>query len=144
MAVFVIGRSLRRPLWRSGLRPATSVAGTGSGTSASRERMDGVMPQFEGAFEPETVKLLRGVLDEAWDALTPEQQTQTCKSDMALRILQLAQRGELDPSRLRMAAMLRTNRRNVHRHHLLGGAQKIHERAGSRCSVPSLRCRAND
>ena len=105
MAVFVIGRSSRRPLWRSGLCPTTSVAGTGSGTSASRERMDGVMPQFEGAFEPETVKLLRGVLDEAWDALTPEQQTQTCKSDMALRILQLAQRGELDPSRLRMAAM---------------------------------------
>jgi hypothetical protein len=68
--------------------------------------LDGVMPQFEGAFGPETLKLLRAVLEEAWNALTPEQQAQTFKSDMALRILRLAQRGEFDPGRLRMVAMI--------------------------------------
>jgi hypothetical protein len=64
------------------------------------------MPQFEGAFESDTLRLLRTVLDEAWDALTPEQQSGTFKSDMAIRILRLAQQGERDPARLRIAAML--------------------------------------
>jgi hypothetical protein len=68
--------------------------------------LDGVMPQFEGAFEPETLRLLRAVLDEAWDALMPEQRAQTFKSDMALRILRLAKRGEFDPGILRRAAMI--------------------------------------
>jgi hypothetical protein len=74
---------------------------------SGQPRLDGVMPQLEGAFEADTLRLLRAVLDEAWDALTPEQRSDTFKSDMALRILRLAQQGERDPARLRIAAMLR-------------------------------------
>jgi hypothetical protein len=64
------------------------------------------MPQFQVAFEPETLTLLRAVLDEAWDALTPEERAWTLKSDMALRILRLAQQGERDPAKLRIGAMI--------------------------------------
>jgi hypothetical protein len=59
----------------------------------------------DGAYDPETVNLLRGVLDEAWERLSPEQQARTQKSDVALRILRLALRGERDPVKLRTSAM---------------------------------------
>jgi hypothetical protein len=66
----------------------------------------GVMRQpKDGAFDPETVNLLRGVLDDAWERLSPEQQARTQKSDVALRILRLAMRGERDPVKLRMSAV---------------------------------------
>jgi hypothetical protein len=65
-----------------------------------------VMRPTEGSYDPDTLRLLRAVLDEAWGALTPEQQSGTFKSEMALRVLRLAQQGERDPVRLRMAAML--------------------------------------
>jgi hypothetical protein len=56
-------------------------------------------------YDSETVMLLRGVLDDAWERLTFEQRAQTQKSEVALRILQLAQRGERDPMRLRAGAI---------------------------------------
>jgi hypothetical protein len=59
-----------------------------------------------GAYDPEMLNTLRAVLDEAWTSLTREQQAQTTKSEMALRILRLAHRGERDPVRLRAAAFL--------------------------------------
>jgi hypothetical protein len=59
----------------------------------------------DGSFDPETVNLLRGVLDDAWERLSPEQQARTQKSDVALRILRLAMRGERDPVKLRMSAV---------------------------------------
>jgi hypothetical protein len=59
-----------------------------------------------GAYDPETLNALRAVLDEAWSALTAEQQARTTKSEIAHRILRLAQRGERDPVRLRAVAIL--------------------------------------
>ena len=49
--------------------------------------------------------LLRNGLDDAWEGLTFEQRAQTQKSDVALRILRLARRGERDPMRLRAGAI---------------------------------------
>jgi hypothetical protein len=59
----------------------------------------------DGAYDPETVNLLRDVLDEAWKRLSPEQRARTQKSDVALRILRLAMRGERDPVKLRTSAV---------------------------------------
>ena len=53
----------------------------------------------------ETVELLRVVLDEAWNSLTPRQQMSARRSDMAAVILEAAARGEHDPVRLRALAV---------------------------------------
>lgn len=58
-----------------------------------------------GAFDPETLELLRGVLDEAWGSLPPARQAQSSKSLLAQRILKLAATGERDPLRLRARAL---------------------------------------
>jgi hypothetical protein len=58
-----------------------------------------------GSFDPEAVALLRQVLEEAWERLTPEQRARTSKSEVALRVLRLARRGERDPIRLRAGAI---------------------------------------
>jgi len=58
-----------------------------------------------GSYDSETVTLLRDVLDDAWEHLTFEQRARTQKSEVALRILQLARRGERDPKRLRAGAI---------------------------------------
>jgi hypothetical protein len=58
-----------------------------------------------GAFDPETIDLLRSVLDEAWESLRPEQQAQRSKSLLAAIILKLAATGERDPIRLRTLAV---------------------------------------
>ena len=57
------------------------------------------------SYDPETVVLLREVLDNAWRSLPPEQRFRTQKSDLALRILQIANRGERDPDKLRVGAV---------------------------------------
>jgi hypothetical protein len=44
--------------------------------------------------------MLRRVLDDAWEALSPRQQTQANKSIMAQELLKLAADGERDPTRL--------------------------------------------
>ena len=56
-------------------------------------------------YDPHTVTLLRDILEDAWEGLAFEQRTQTPKSEIALRILRLAQRGERDPMRLRAGAI---------------------------------------
>jgi hypothetical protein len=58
-----------------------------------------------GSFEPEAVALLRQVLEDAWERLTTEQRDRTSKSEVALRVLRLARRGERDPIRLRAGAI---------------------------------------
>jgi hypothetical protein len=58
------------------------------------------------AFDPETINLLRDVLDEAWGSLSPQDQQLRLKSDLAQRILNLASRGERDPARLKAAALI--------------------------------------
>jgi len=51
--------------------------------------------------DPETLALLRRVLDEAWEALGPEERKQALKSEIASRILKLANGGVRDPTKLR-------------------------------------------
>jgi hypothetical protein len=59
-----------------------------------------------GAYDPETLSLLRTALDAAWDALPPEHHLRTTKSELAARLLHLAARGERDPDRLRTKALI--------------------------------------
>ena len=56
-------------------------------------------------YDSDTVTLMRDILEDAWEGLTSSQRTQTPKSEIALRILRLAQRGERDPMRLRAGAI---------------------------------------
>jgi hypothetical protein len=57
------------------------------------------------SFDPETIALLRSVLDDAWDSLLPEVQAGTQKTALAERILKSAAKGERDRGRLRDAAL---------------------------------------
>ena len=59
-----------------------------------------------GAYDPETLILLRNALDEAWSSLSDERKAKMQKSEMAHRILQRASEGERDPVRLRFAAVI--------------------------------------
>jgi hypothetical protein len=56
-------------------------------------------------FDPETVTVLREILDEAWSRLPPERQATMQKTALAERILKSAARGERDRDRLRDAAL---------------------------------------
>jgi hypothetical protein len=56
-------------------------------------------------YGPERIAVLRRVLDAAWEALSSQQQAVASKSDLALRILKIAGRGEMDPVRLRQRAV---------------------------------------
>jgi hypothetical protein len=58
-----------------------------------------------GPFDLETLKLLREVLDEAWERLSPIQRARIQKSDIALHILRHALGGERDPAKLWSAAV---------------------------------------
>jgi len=60
----------------------------------------------DGSYDPETVTLLRSVLDAAWNSLSPAQQARTSKSELAHRMLKLAARGERDPARLRVRSIV--------------------------------------
>ena len=63
------------------------------------------MKLAEGAtYDPETITLLRSVLDAAWDALPPE--APISKSDLAMRLLRIAAQGERDPHRLQTRAVI--------------------------------------
>jgi hypothetical protein len=59
-----------------------------------------------GSYDPETIALLRNVLDAAWHSLSPEYQARTTKSHLAERVLKLAAPGERDPARLRVRAIV--------------------------------------
>lgn len=56
-------------------------------------------------FEPETIELMRKVLDEAWEGLPPTRRQAALKTDLAVRILSAAGHGERDPDRLRAVAL---------------------------------------
>ena len=58
-------------------------------------------------FDPDTLRILQTVFEEAAAALPSDQQTQERKAILASRILCLAWMGETDPVRLRTAALLR-------------------------------------
>jgi hypothetical protein len=63
--------------------------------------MEGTRDPF---FDPETIAILKGVLDEAWSCL-PAGQTAVTQSLLAERILKAARDGERDPDRLRTHAI---------------------------------------
>jgi hypothetical protein len=58
-----------------------------------------------GAYDPETLTILRKALDDAWSLLSDERKALIRKSDMADRILRQAENGERDPIKLRAAAL---------------------------------------
>lgn len=57
------------------------------------------------ALPPETIKLLKTVLDETWDSLRPEERSRTSKEEIAARLFDKARAGERDSFRLRVAAI---------------------------------------
>jgi hypothetical protein len=57
------------------------------------------------AYDPETVELLRAVLDQAWADLQPHHKEQTSKSHIAECVLRHAAGGERHPGRLRFRAI---------------------------------------
>jgi hypothetical protein len=59
----------------------------------------------QNVFDPETITLLKTVLDDAWASLLPEQQATIGRTLLAERILRAAGRGERDPAALRARAL---------------------------------------
>jgi hypothetical protein len=60
----------------------------------------------EGAhFDPETIEIMKNVLDEAWARLSPIQQRALPIAHLAERILAAAENGERDPLRLLTRAL---------------------------------------
>lgn len=57
------------------------------------------------ALTPELLKLLQSVLEDAWDSLRPSEKARTTRTEVAVRILQVAARGERDLDRLRIEAV---------------------------------------
>jgi hypothetical protein len=57
-------------------------------------------------YDPETLTVLRNVLDEAWALLPDDRKSESQKSDMAQRILRRAAEGVRDPVRLRASALV--------------------------------------
>ncbi len=49
------------------------------------------------AYNPETVKLLRSVLDDAWASMGPDEKARSNKTLVAVRILEAAAAEERDP-----------------------------------------------
>jgi hypothetical protein len=63
------------------------------------------MGAIGAVFQPELIKLMRAVLDDA-TAIRPEaKRTSTMKAEIASNILACAAKGERDPIALRMAAL---------------------------------------
>lgn len=58
-------------------------------------------------YDPETLILLRRVLDEAWEALSDGSKSESLKAEMAQHILKQAADGVRDPDRLRASALVR-------------------------------------
>lgn len=56
-------------------------------------------------YDPETVELLKTILEDAWACVRPEQQRGVSKTLLAERLLSAAARGERDPARLRARAL---------------------------------------
>jgi hypothetical protein len=51
-------------------------------------------------FDPDTIARLKAVLEDSWEALSPNQQAETSRAVLAERILKIAARGERDHFRL--------------------------------------------
>jgi hypothetical protein len=63
------------------------------------------MKTTSACFDPETIAVLKAVLEDSWATLRPDQQRAILKTDLAQRILAAAADGERDPIRLREHAL---------------------------------------
>jgi hypothetical protein len=57
-------------------------------------------------FDPETLAVLKTIFEEACGSLPPHRRTQEIRSDLAVRILNLAGQGRLDSTELRIHALM--------------------------------------
>lgn len=64
------------------------------------------MGTIGAVFQPELIKLMKSVLDDAVVALPESRRTSTMMADMASQILACAAKGERDPAALKNAALL--------------------------------------
>lgn len=60
------------------------------------------------AYDPETLKVMRAALDQAWELLPDAGKNRFSKMDIADRVLREAAKGERDLLRLRAAALTGT------------------------------------
>lgn len=58
------------------------------------------------AYSPQTVELLRSVLDDAWASMGPDEKARSSRTLVAVRILEAAAAGERDPDRLLAQALV--------------------------------------
>ena len=63
------------------------------------------MKTTKACFDPETIAVLKAVLEDSWASLRADQQRTTLKTDLAQRILAAAADGERDAIRLREQAL---------------------------------------
>lgn len=64
------------------------------------------MGAIGAVFQPELIRLMKEILDEAAATLPESKRTSTMSADMASRILACAATGERDPAKLKAAALL--------------------------------------
>jgi hypothetical protein len=64
------------------------------------------MGAIGAVFQPEIIKLMKEVLDEAAATLPESKRTSTMSADMATQILACAAKGERDRAKLKVAALL--------------------------------------
>ena len=79
-------------------------------------------------FQPDEVKLMRSVLDEATIILPKAARTSDMKVKLASRILAAAANGERDPNKLRIAALLGEENERLD---LLSSISRFHETQSS-------------
>jgi len=59
-----------------------------------------------GYYDPETIRLMKAVLEAAWEDASVQPQLHLTRSIIAKRILKAAGEGERDPERLRVRAFI--------------------------------------
>jgi hypothetical protein len=74
------------------------------------------MDRIGAVFQPELIKLMKAVLDEAAATLSKSKRTSTMMAEMASQILACAAKGERDPATLKTAALLVAVERSHYSH----------------------------
>ncbi len=68
------------------------------------------MSPVSGPFDPATLAILKAVFDEACNLLPPDRRSHEMRSNLAVRILKCAAKGERNPLRLRTYALMHMTR----------------------------------
>jgi hypothetical protein len=63
------------------------------------------MGAIGAVFQPELIKLMKAILDDAATTLPESKRTSTMTAEIASQILACAAKGERDPAKLRIAAL---------------------------------------